>query len=453
MKKLLLTFLFVAVVALSFAVFPAVAQLGDTDVSSFTVQNISTNPATVSVTFVDEAGVQYQPASLGGTITNPFVLQPGTSQQVYVPNIPVNELPTGRYAVVISSDEQVVAQAGIAGTGTRQFTGSYVGFDSGSTEAYLAGVNFNFFGWYSMISVQNLGAAPADVTVTITCSNGTVGTLSQTGIPAYASYTWALKNTTPTGFTAATVCDGAATISADQNIVAVNNNNRPANGNTNTFGSAAAGGDELYVPSLSNNYFNWYSALTILKLSSGDATVTVSYDDGDPDDTCNLTDAIPSCKLIMSNEHTQTGRFSAVVSAPGAEVIAIAGSSYFNWSGATAAVLGGSEEVAIPNVAKNYYGWISAINCQNVGATTTSLNVSYAGYGGNAYNTPDLDPGESIQILVANEGFLPSSWQGGATVLANTGGAAVACTVGNSNPANAATMPGDWTSQYNAVNK
>ena len=110
-------------------------------------------------------------------------------------------------------------------------------------------------------------------------------------------------------------------------------------------------------------------------------------------------------------------------------------------------------KVAIPNVSKNYVGWKSAINCQNVGSLATTLNVSYGGYSASAYNTSSLSSGASLQIQVFNESFLPDGWQGGATVKANTAGAEIACTVGNSNPDKAATTPGDWTSQYNAYNK
>lgn len=459
MKKL--EFLSILLVLVTFvAVTPANAQLGDVDVSSFTVQNISGDSAQVSVTFIAENGTTYTPTQLdaGGSVANPFTLADGASQQVYVPNIPESMLPSGRYAVEIASTGQIVAQAGVAGTGTRRFSGSYVGFSSGSTTTYLPSIAFNFYGWYSMISVQNVGTGPADVTVTLTCAGGGTGTLTQSDIPQKASYTWALKNVTPTGFSGSTVCDGSAEITSDQPIVAVNNQNNPGSGATNTFEAAPAGADTVYIPNLSNDYYGWNSALTIRKLGSGNTTVTVAYDDGDPDDVFTLTDASPSMKLYMPTYHTQTGRFGAVVtSSGGMPLLAIVGTTRASvgWSGATSGILAGTgtEEVAIPNVAKNYYGWISAINCQNVGSAATTLRVEYAGYSASAYNTASLASSASIQIQVFNESFLPDGWQGGATVKANTTGAEIACTVGNSNPTSSATNPGDWTSQYNAFNK
>jgi len=462
MKKIRLLFTLMMLAMLLVGVVPASAQLGDTDVSSFTVQNVSGSDVQVSVKFIAEDGTTYTPTQLdaGGAISNPFTLADGASQQVYVPNIPEAQLPSGRYAVEISANGKIVAQAGVAGTGTLRFSGSYVGFSSGDTTTYLPSVAFNFADWYSMISVQNLGTDSADVTVTLTCADGTTGTLTENGIPAKASYTWALKDVTPTGFDASTVCDGSASITTagGQPIVAVNNQNKPDTGATNTFEGAAAGADTIYIPSLSYDYSGWNSALTIRKLGAGDTDVTVSYDDGDPDDTFTLTDADPSKKLYMPSYHGQTGRFGAVVeSTGGMELLAVVGTTKASegFSGATSGVPAGtgSGSVAIPNVSKAYYGWKSAINCQNVGTVATTLNVSYAGYAASAYDTVSLSAGGSTQILVFNESFLLDGFQGGATITANAAGAEVACTVGNSNPDKAAETPGDWTSQYNAYNK
>jgi hypothetical protein len=461
MKTIRMLFTLVVLLMLIIVAIPASAQLGDTDVSSFTVQNVSgSDGVQVNVKFIAEDGTTYTPTQLDGdgNITNPFSLDDGESQQVYVPNVP--NLPSGRYAVEISADGEIVAQAGVAGTGALRFSGSYVGFNSGAPTAYLPSIAYNFAGWYSMISVQNLGTDPADVTISITCADGTTGTLTQNDIPAKASYTWALKDETPTGFTGSTVCDGSAeiTTAGGQPIVVVNNQNKPNNGATNTFEGAAAGADTIYVPSLSYNFSGWNSALTIRKLGSGSTTVTVTYDDGDPNDTFELTDAAPAQKLYMPNYHDQEGRFGAVISATGGiELLAVVGTTKASegFSGATSGVLSGtgSSSVAIPNVSKNYFGWKSAINCQNVGDVATTLSVSYAGYTASAYETTSLSKGGSTQILVFNETFLPDGFQGGATITANTAGAEIACTVGNSNPDKAADNPGDWTSQYNAYNK
>ena len=442
---LLLTLLMVSVV-------PARAQLGDADVSQFTVQNISGTTVTITVTFIAADGTPLTPSNLDGSTTNPFTLADGASKQIYVPNVP--GLPDGAYAVVISSTGQVVAMAGLASdAGSNHFVGSYSGFSSGSTTASLAVANYNYYGWFSMISVQNLGSSAANVTVTISCSNvSAVGTLTATGIQPNAAHTFVLKNEVPTGFTSGTVCNGSAKVESTngQPIVAVNNQNQPAAGNTISYGAESAGSSTLYIANLQNGFFGWVSSLNIRKLNAGSTTVTIDYSDSEPNDTCNLTDSAPACNLFIPTVHPTTGRFSAkVTSTGGMPLIAVVGSTNDTKSGAVVGVSGGTSTVTVPLAMKSYYGWNSAINCQNISATPTTLNVSFTGY--YSYNhATTINEGESVQILTANETSLPSSYYGGVIITANAAGAKIACTVGNTNTSS---VPGDWTNQYNAFNK
>jgi hypothetical protein len=456
MKYMRFLGIFITLVVVFVSVIPVSAQLGDTDTSTFTVQNVSGGSADVTVTFFNEAGVSFVPTDLGGSITNPFNLVDGASKQVNVANIPLAQLPSGRYSLVITSTAQVIAQAGLAGSGAHRFGGAYSAFSTGATTVYIPTAAFNLYGWYSMFTVQNLGTLPADVTITIKCTTGVTGTLTQLDIPSMSSYTWATKNVTPTGFTGSTVCDGSAVITSDQNIVAINNQNNPSTGATNSFEGAYSGGNPVYVPNLSKNFYGWNSNLTITKLDAGATTVTISYSDGDADDTCNLTDAIPFCKLLQSSTHGPNGRYGATITAsPSRQLMAIVGSTNGSLSGATSGVASGTAIVAIPNAAKHYYGWDSAINCQVIAGGASTLHVVYSGHEAQAYDTASLNIGQSIQIQVFNEPDvrIPASWQGGATITANNASADIICTVGNSNPTNAALTPGDWTTQYNAFNK
>jgi len=438
---------------------PVSAQLGDTDVSSITIQNVSSVNATVTVTFVSESGFVYTPTQLDNltptAFPNPFTLVPNQSRQIYVPNVPAAQLPTGRYSVVISSTEQVVAVAGVAGMGTRRFSGSYSGFSAGASQVYLPSTAFNYFGWYSMISIQNLGSAPANVTVTITCSTGLVGTLQVSGVPEMASHTFALKNTTPTGFTGATVCNGSALVTStnSQPIAAVDSMSKPSTGSTNTFEASAVGFQKLYVPSLSTAFFGWNSSLTIRKLVSGSTTVTIDYSDAEPNDTCNLTNATPACQLYLPTHHPSPGLYGATItSSPANQLLAVVGTTKDTLSGAYKGFGSGSGVVKVPEVTKYYFNWITSVTCQNVSSTATTLNFSYQGFP--AYNHPEtLTEGEAIQVFVPNEAFLPVGYQGGLTVSANAAGAEIACIVSHNNPSNLSITSGDWATYYNAFNQ
>ena len=93
--------LLIVLAMLIVAVVPASAQLGDTDISSFTVQNVDTETATVTIHFYAEDGTVITPSVLNSSQPNPFDLLPGESWEVYLPAIDDTQLADGRYSVVI----------------------------------------------------------------------------------------------------------------------------------------------------------------------------------------------------------------------------------------------------------------------------------------------------------------------------------------------------------------
>lgn len=456
MKKFRILTLVAIIVLLFGLVGTASAQLGDTDISSFTVQNIDSTSANVTITFVDESGNETTPTVLNSNKSNPFTLAPGESWEVYVPGIPSNQLPNGRYSVVIASTAQVVGIANLVGQGAVNYNGSYSGFSSGATTFYLPAAVFNYFGWYSLISVQNVGAANANVTLTITCTNGAVGTLSASNVPPFASHHFDLETTTPSGFTGSTSCNGSAVVTStnSQPIVAVDNQTSPGNGNTQSFSGVQSGDGKLYTPALYKNYFGWNSSLNIRKLGSGNTTVTVTYSDSGSSQ-CNLTDAQPGCLLYMPSVHGANGYFGATItSSPSMDLVAVVNAANGSQAQTYNAVGTGTGTVGIPSLMKSYFGWNTSFTCQNISSSTsTSLNVKYDGYSGNAYNTPSLAPGETWEKVTSSEGFLPSGFQGGATITANTGGADITCIVNFNNGAQMGSTAGDWSMSYNAFNK
>lgn len=441
-----------AIVAMLFvAVVPAFAQLGTTDISSFTVQNVDTVDAVVTVHFYEENGTAWTPTELNSGQTNPFTLTPGASWEVYMPAIPDLQLPDGRYSVVIESTARVVTIANLVGQGTINFNGSYSGFDLGATSFYLPGVVFNYYGWYSMISVQNVGTAAADINVTITCSDGTVGTLAALAVPANAAYHFDLETQTPVGFTSGTVCNGSAVITGTDAIVVVDNQSVPTNGNTQSYSGVMAGDSTVFIPALYNAYYGWNGSINIQKLGAGNTTVTVTYSDAGSSE-CALTDAAPACLLYMPAVHPGTGYFGATITnSGGLDLMVISNAANGRQAQTYNGIGSGTDAVGIPSVMKAYYGWNTSFTCQNIGGTTTTLHVLYDGFAGNAYDTAALGPNDTIEVVTANEAFLPAGHVGGATVTANTGGSSIACIV---NFNNAGLMPtGDWSMSYNAFNK
>ncbi|MEJ5202747.1 MAG: hypothetical protein WHV66_10995, partial [Anaerolineales bacterium] len=346
--------------------------------------------------------------------------------------------------------------ATVAGTGTRRFSGSYSGFDAGATTVYLPTVYYNYYQWYSFISVQNLGSAPADVTVQITCENGLSSTLTRNDIPQYASHHFVLKNSPPPGWTTSSVCNGSARITSDQPVVVTDNQTKPAVGNTLSYGGLATGNSKVFVPSIFYNYFGWNSSLGIRKLGSGATTVTISYSNGGTN-TCNLTDTQPSCLKYMPTDHPVAGTFGATItSSPAMELVVVASSTKTTLSTAYAGINDGAstDKVGIPTVMKNYYGWISSFTCQNVSPSgDTQLRITYDGYP--AYTHPTvLGPGQQIEIYVPGDTHITAStYQGGATVEATNTAVDIACVVGLNNPTRMASLAGDWATRFTGFPK
>ena len=442
-------------------VIPASAQLGDKDESAFYVQNVTTNDnVSVTVKFVSEDGTEYEPNDLGGGLTNPFTLKAGEAIKINVPDIPTSELPSGkRYSVVISSTDKVAAVAEVSSKGTKSFTGGYTGFSSGSTSTIVPTIAYNWFGWYGMLSVMNLGSKDTDVTVKLPCSNvNTTGTLTKKDLPPMASVTFVLKDTVPAGFSSSTQCIAAAIVTADQQVVAVNNQNSPKSGFTNTFEAYPDGFTKVYAPQIQNKYYGWNSSVNVAKVEPGNTKVTIAYSDGVVD-TCDLTDAQPQCQYFMGgnpphhpNFGNENGRFSATITTNPAKKILVAVGSSVNkkFSGGYAGFAEGYSKVSIPIFFRKYFTWNSAINCQNMGTVASKFKFDYYGEGSATWpKDANLQPGDSFQIFAGSESAVPDGYAGGVIVTPTVAGAKFACMIGNSS-GGWKTLQGDHTFQFNA---
>jgi hypothetical protein len=439
-----------AVVALLLAVMvvPSSAQLGDVGNASFTVQNVGGSTATVSITFVKEDGTEITPNPLNSGKSNPFDLSAGESFEVHVPSIP--NLAAGRYSVIVSSTQEVVAIVNLIGENAAKtvfYNGSYSGASTGASPVYLPAFAYKYYGWNSLISIQNTGTGPANVTVNFTCLNGATSSVSKSNLAKGAAVHFDLETSPPSGMPAG--CTGSAVITSSQPVVVVDNQSA-AGGGTQSFNSFADGASEVFVPALYNKYYTWDSSLNIVKIGSGTSTVQVSYSDGGSS-SCTLTDGSPSCQLYMPTEHSAVGKFAATITASGQPIVAIANAANpSNQAQTYGGFAGGSGTVGLPTTMKKYYGWDTAFTCQNVGSVSTSLNISYQGYVGNAYNTTTLTPGEPIEVYQPGESFLPNGFRGSVTVTANASGGEVACIVNQTQGANQAAGMGDWSMSYNA---
>ena len=155
MNTLRRVFVFTAFLAMALLVSlvtskPVAAQTNAPGVwsSSINLQNVTTSPATVVITFYDASGnvvTTYSPSTLAG----------GEALSIFVPAITTSpSLPSGQYSVVVSSDVQILASVNTASTSSTSAPWTafaYDGFDSSQAGAtlYFPGNYNNYFNFFS----------------------------------------------------------------------------------------------------------------------------------------------------------------------------------------------------------------------------------------------------------------------------------------------------------------
>jgi hypothetical protein len=433
-------------VLLAIIIVPAWADFGTT-VSSVTVQNTGTDTATISFTFYDETGTEVFPDPLvvgPPEVANPFTLEPGESYELYMPSA---NLADGKYSLVISSDQPVVAVSNVirdySGTG---YNGTFAGFAAGADTIYMPSIVYEYYGYNSELSVQNTGAADTDITIDYACPTGVYSDTAAAVGPG-ASAHFDLANNPPTGLPSNSAC--SATVMADEPVVAIDNQYNQA-GFLQTYNGFLAGADVLNVTALYNGYYGWASSLDIQNVGITDTVVTVAYSDGDDDSTCALA-AGDKCQLYMPTvKSLATTLFAATISSDGEPLVAVHNAAHASSLAQTSnAISAGGMTASIPVGYNDYYGWNSSWACVNMSATdATTLTVSYDGYG--TYDIADLAAGDSVEVYVPADADGPTAGNRAAVTILSSA-ADIACTYNANQGALVGT--GDWSLAGNAFSE
>lgn len=446
------------------AVPTAGAQLGITWTTGFQVQNLSATAANVSITFYDSStGNALTPfnAVIGGNAsTNFFPLDGGSGR----PSVPAGF--SG--SAVISSDQPVSAILNILGNGTA-YGGSASGISAGSTTVGLPLIQKGNGGFDTWLSLQNAGSANATVSVAFKPRDGNSGTamtLSNLTIKPGAAITLDTTAGNLAGLGVRFV--GSATVTSNQPIAAiVNQTGRLASKTLLTydgFGSSA-GSTTINMPLIQNGNAGFFSGLSIQNLGSVQTTVTVDYGPNTrgsfnpPNKTFTLAGgagiAFNTAADFGGNTTAQRYVGSAKVTSSNAaaplvgvvnQLGSISGSSYeaFNPSLAT-------NKVSLPLLMANNGGFLTSVQCQNVGTAQTTITLSYSP---NTRGT--FTPGNTTQTIAAgvsgapiNQGVAAGTqrYVGSGTVTAS-GNVPVVCVV---NELGAAT--GDTLLTYTGTNQ
>jgi len=286
--------------------------------------------------------------------------------------------------------------------------------------------------WSTGIQVQNLGAAPANITLTFyQSSNGASVGSTNDNIAAGGSKTYFPVPVVATGF------NGSAVISSDQPVAAIMN----LLGNGSAYAGAAngqtSGSTTVGLPLIlraNSGIDTWFN---VQNAGSTDATVTVTYKPGSAGSATTEPATIkPGASHTFDQQNNTAlgvkfiGSATVTSNQPVVAVVNQVGKTAPNKTLLTyAGFPSGSSSVALPLILANNNGIFSAIGLQNIGASSTTATITYGpNLGGSFAPAPQtftLAAGASVATLQAGAAW-PSRYIGSATISATSGGQLVA---------------------------
>ncbi len=396
--------LMAALLALALLPLTAAAQTTSTvTTSGFQVQNLSqTQSANITVQYID-ATTQTQVATQSATIP------PGGSL-TFVPFsatgfVQMNAPAGFRGSVTILSDQPIVAVTNILGAGAA-LGDSYGGFTSGASSLNLPLIVRNNFGIDTSITVQNVGSAPATVTISYTPGFvGNAGSEPPFTLAPGASRTIYQKDNTALG-TGTPGFVGSATVSATGSPV-VATVLQEGNGQLMAYNAfpAGTGSSTVALPLILGNNFGAFTGIQVLNTGTQATNATITFSANTVTAPVGgLTPcATPPARQLTINPN-QTGTliqnagtgsapfdafFNGCIYIGGATVTSDNGqplfvtvnqvastskdaSTYAGFNPTTA-----TDKVLAPLVVANNFGTFSGVQVQNVGTSATSVTITY----------------------------------------------------------------------------
>jgi len=411
--------------------------------SAFRVQNLDPSAdAKCSYKFYDANGVE-EYSSAEATVA------PGDSLYVYVPGL--TGLDAGSYSGLVSCDKVVAAVSNFSDLNSGA---SHSAISSPGVKWYAPGIYDNYYNYYSNVVAQNATASPVDITLKIfEPGNSTpVKTETKTGVAGYASVSFEQENLPELGdnkFYSA-VIEGTGSIAPIVNIYG----RGTALDQLYSYNPFVSGSTKAYAPVIMNNYYGYDSALVIQNIDTTNADVTVTYTDGS---STNYTIGPGAAESIHTPSASglpagNTLYGATVESTNGKNIVVLVNESNgYNRAASYSGFADGSTDVRAPIVMKRYYDYNTSVTCQNLGSSSTTMTIAYAGVSGTTVS-PSIAVGDTHLFLQQNDPILSSvapNWISSATITASED---IVCVVNedmNEAPKNTEVM--DMLYAYNGI--
>ncbi|MFN8496264.1 MAG: hypothetical protein U0641_00245 [Anaerolineae bacterium] len=445
-----------------------------------------------------------------------LTIAPGASANVQQKS--ETDLAAGVYSAVLSSDQPIAAVVGQIESDPSTSSlvyqapfSDYTGISAGSTTVSLPSMEVNWFGIDSLARIQNVGDAPATVTVQYKAAS-IGGVLAGAPTIAAKTYTvpkYAAMTLDPTQDAASLVASsgsfanrffGSAVVTSDQPLAAIANETdvtKRTKFTYNGFGDADAG-TELLAPGIFWQWFGTFTSLAIANPTSGTCTGTITYTGGANSQLVGGGNGEGQTKLVnftlapgesrtayegaagqsdLADKFQRFGGGARITSA--CKLVAKVNQTQYS-TNADGQIPSGSfnalptatltTKVAVPLIQADFYGYYTSLTCANADVSNAaSVNITYtsdtlsAKPNLTASVAHTIPAGGTIIVYEAQQnGALAdinktsSPWFtngtarfNGSAFVTSTGAQKVACVV---NEVGSSVKPGDNMNSYNGVN-
>ncbi len=151
-----------------------------------------------------------------------------------------------------------------------------------------------------------------------------------------------------------------------------------------------AGGEKVYLPNITKNYFTFNTPFYIQNSGNSTTTVTIEFfyftTGQKVTSATKIVQLAPNVSyeydmaLIPDSELPTNKQYSVVATASsGGSIVAAVNQISANTNLAYAGFAGGADTIYAPNIVKGYAGYITPAVIQNVGTTTAHVTVEYYG--------------------------------------------------------------------------
>lgn len=391
--------------------------------TAYQVVNMSDDTAAnIDIDYYNSAGVVQTAAHKTFT-----AVPPGSSRLVMQFSDDPN-LPPGNYSAVISATQPVAVIANqqlVSSTSTTYNPvppfSSYSGQSDGGAKVTLPAVMYNWYNYYTDLYIMNVGGGTAN-TVSISYIPGSLNG-QQTGasgvvdspnsIPQYATLTKSQQSMTNLGAPSGTYAGrfiGSAVVTSDQPIIAVVNEQNTHDYKLMSYnGFTDEGSTSINLPAVLRGWYGYYTNITIANPSSSTtAHITITYTPGAgsvpaagstsdpfsvdysiaPQTSLNRYDGPTGTTVADSDMVTAPHAFtqfygSAVVTSSDVPVVALVNEEAVATGDDQAGSYNGiptssaTQDIVIPVVLADYYGYYTNLVVQNVTGSAGSCQVTY----------------------------------------------------------------------------